>query len=211
MSNNTFIQVDPPKEELTLPANIVDFEIIPITKSSTTASIQFKSTVATFTGVLVGDFIELSIVDKNTLVETKLFSLEVSAVTSASDIESASVDVTLDRYKEIFDSDTDWTYFRRSDIIPKIYKLPTNNFNLQIKSDSIVRYYEDPVDKTIMYIDVLESPSICGNGGPGVCVDIWGHDRASLGIVTLNNTDKIPMHNIVPYLNSIFLGSDDEN
>jgi hypothetical protein len=50
-----------------------------------------------------------------------------------------------------------------------------------------------------------------GTGGTSSCTDVWGHDRASLGIVTLNNTDKIPMHNIVPYLNSIFLGADDEN
>ena len=207
MSNHKFIKVDPPKEELTLPADPDDLSFVNENKGVDSESIIFTSTVATFAGILPGDFIQTSMVNKDTSVETLYFIMEVAAVPSVNSIETIIYNVDSD-YKIL-----DLEYFTTNidSNTQKIYKLPTNNFSLQVKTDSIVRYYEDPVDKTIMYIDTLESPSICGNGGPGVCVDIWGHDRASLGIVTLNNTDKLPMHNIVPYLNSIFLGADDEN
>ena len=210
MSNHKFIQVYPPKEELPLPvhSNIFDFNFIFIPKTDTESIVQIVSPLATFAGIVAGDYIEASITDPITLLETKLGTLEIAVITSTSVVESVLLDMTLDSNKKIAAA---LQNFKVNTIIPKLYKLPTNNFSLQVKTDSIVRYYEDPVDKTIMYLDTLESPSICGNGGPGVCVDIWGHDRASLGIVTLNNTDKIPMHNIVPYLNSIFLGATDEN
>ncbi len=206
MSNHRFIQVDPPKEELTLPATIADLEINQDFKSLNLLGYTFKSPVATFTGVVVGDFLQLSFKDPDTDIETFLGTVEVSVVTSVNEIEIAAFDQTVLKNIEIMKGIS----LYRSLEIPKLYKLPTNNFSLQIKTDSIVRYYEDPVDKTIMYIDTLESSSICGHG-TGACQHVWGHDRASLGIVTLNNTDKIPMHNIVPYLNSIFLEADDEN
>ena len=208
MSNHKFIQVEPPKEELTLPASISDFTALSDAKGNTLFSVKMTSTVATFTGIGVGDYVELTVTDKNTLIERSLAVLKIQTITSVNDVESEVLDSTLTINSKILENLSD---FITEYSTPKIYKLPTNSFSLQVKTDSIVRYYEDPVDKTIMYIDTLESPSICGNGGPGVCVDIWGHDRASLGIVTLNNTDKIPMHNIVPYLNSIFLEADDES
>ena len=207
MSNHRFIQVEPPKEELTLPVSTSDFTITIDAKSGSTFTVILTSTVATFTGIVVGDYVQLTITDKNTLVEKLLGTLQIQTVTSVNEVETGALDGTLlvnsNLSVDLYDFVTD-TFIR------KIYKLPDNNFSLQVKTDSIVRYYEDPVDKTIMYIDTLESPSICGHGA-GSCADVWGHDRASLGIVTLNNTDKIPIHNIVPYLNSIFLGADDEN
>jgi len=207
MSNHKFIQVDPPKEELTLPANMIDFLISADTKSEETSEYTFTSTVSTFTGVSALDLLQMSFVDPDTFVETFMGIVEVASVASTQEITTSVLSTAVLLERKAIDAMSEF----RGKEVPKLYKLPTNNFSLQVKTDSIVRYYEDPVDKTIMYIDTLESPSICGNGGPGVCVDIWGHDRASLGIVTLNNTDKIPMHNIVPYLNSIFLGADDEN
>ncbi len=206
MSNHRFIQVEPPKEELTLPANIVDFEITVTTKTAELLSLTFVSTVTTFTGILAGDKIQLSYKDDTTLVEYFLGTVEVFNVVSVNEIETTDIDTSIEFNQNLVQNILSF----RGNTVPKLYKLPTNNFSLQLKSDNIVRYYEDPVDKTIMYIDVLESPSICGHG-TGACQHVWGHDRTSLGIVTLNNTDKIPMHNIVPYLNSIFLGSDDEN
>lgn len=351
MSNHRFIQVDPPKEELTLPADPNDLSFVNENKGVDSESIIFTSTVATFAGILPGDFIQTSMVNKDTSVETLYFIMEVAAVPSVNSIETILYNVDSD-YKIL-----DLEYFTTNidSNAQKIYKLPTNNFSLQVKTDSIVRYYEDPVDKTIMYLDLIESGSVCsitGNtnvdtygefqdyGGstlalttsytdwtsgaaglssnitmttspnkftiitPGTyklegsfsisssaanqditlgiskngavlpetenerhfqsagaggsisivdlievavgdeitlsvkasaattmtinnislnikllsntgvasaCSDVWGHDRASLGIVTLNNTDKLPCHNIVPYLNSIFLGADDEN
>ena len=207
MSNHKFIQVDPPKEELTLPADMIDFLISADTKSDETSEYTFTSTVSTFTGVSALDLLQMSFVDPDTFVETFMGIVEVASVASTQEITTSVLSTAVLLERKAIDAMSEF----RGKEVPKLYKLPTNNFSLQVKTDSIVRYYEDPVDKTIMYIDTLESPSICGNGGPGVCVDIWGHDRASLGIVTLNNTDKIPMHNIVPYLNSIFLGADDEN
>ena len=210
MSNHKFIQVEPPKEELTLPVGTAfgEFTFTTDSKSKTIFKVLVSSPTPIFTGMVAGDFIEASTIDPITLIETKIGTFEISTAHLPELVESTVYDRDLESTTELLDR---ISTFKRPNIIPKLYKLPDNNFSLQVKTDSIVRYYEDPVDKTIMYLDVLESPSICGNGGPGVCVDIWGHDRASLGIVTLNNTDKIPMHNIVPYLNSIFLGADDEN
>ena len=352
MSNHKFIQVDPPKEELTLPSSMLDFLIGTNTKSDVTVEYTFTSTVSTFTGVSALDFLQMSFVDPDTFVETFMGIVEVASVASVNEITTSvlSTDVILER--KAIDAMAEF----RGNQVPKLYKLPTNNFSLQIKSDSIVRYYEDPVDKTIMYLDLIESGSVCsitGNtnvdtygefqdygggstlalttsytdwtsgavglnsnitmttspnkftivtpgtyklegsfsissssanrditlaiskngavlpetenerrfqssgsggsisivdliefavgdeitvsvkadaattmtinnislnvkllsntGGTSACSDVWGHDRASLGIVTLNNTDKLPCHNIVPYLNSIFLGADDEN
>jgi len=206
MSNHRFIQVDPPKEELTLPADPNDLSFVNENKGVDSESIIFTSTVPTFAGILPGDFIQTSMVNKDTSVETLYFIMEVAAVPSVNSIETIIYNVDSD-YKIL-----DLEYFTTNidSNTQKIYKLPTNNFSLQVKTDSIVRYYEDPVDKTIMYLDVIDSASICGHG-TGACTEVWGHDRASLGIVTLNNTNRTPMHNIVPYLNSIFLGATDEN
>ena len=353
MSNHKFIQVEPPKEELTLPASISDFTALSDAKGNTIFSVKMTSTVATFTGIGVGDYVELTVTDKNTLIERSLAVLKIQTITSVNDVESEFLDSTLTINSKILENLSD---FITEYSTPKIYKLPTNSFSLQVKTDSIVRYYEDPVDKTIMYLDLTESGSVCsitGNtnvdtygefqdygggstlaltssytdwtsgavglnsnitmttspnkftivtpgtyklegsfsistssanrditlaiskngavlpetenerhfqssgsggsisivdlievavgdeitvsvkansattmtinnislnikllsntGGTSACSDVWGHDRASLGIVTLNNTDKLPCHNIVPYLNSIFLGADDEN
>ena len=353
MSNHRFIKVDPPKEELTLPANIDDFVITRNPKTEDIVSIVFTSTVATFTGVSVGDFIQLSIIDKKTDIETFLATFEISVVTSPTDVETVSYDISIDKNRQfvIYNIDD----FNNPEFYEsKVYKLPTNNFSLQIKSDNIVRYYEDPVDKSIMFMDLVESSNICSttrrsqdtygefhdfsgsntlalttsytewqtgtadnfnnmtlssapvkftideegiykfdgsfaietgtvnrtisaaifiNGaiyassevsrtfsgastagsfsittlvdlnegdevtvqfkadaavtitfinvstnmtlleglGSTVCVDVWEHDRNNLHIVTLNNTDKLPFHNIVPYLNSFFLGDDHED
>lgn len=347
MSNYRFIQVDPPKEELLLPANMVDFGIRRDNKTETSASIVFTSSVASFTGIVPGDFIELSIVNIETFVETKLSSFEIASVVSVNEVETIVYDLNIEREKDlILDNLTKYKFVQT--YISKLYKLPTNNFSLQLKTDNIIRYYEDPVDKTIMYIDLADSNSICSSSGtantygefqdyggvsilalttayadwtsgsiglnsnitltsspnkftiitPGIykitsaisvsssaanrtltfaihnngaelpetvttrgfqssgasgsiamadiiefaagdevtlavkadaatdmtinnitttmtlvsslgttaCSDVWEHDRSNLNIVTLNNTDKLPFHNIVPYLNSIFLG-----
>ena len=345
MSNYRFIQVDPPKEELTLPANIIDFREELSVKTEDSMSLKFISTVATFTGVVVGDLLEIRNTDKETLVEKSLGIVEVGIVVSANEIETITYDTS---YKSNLDLINNFRAKESSEEVSKLYKLPTNNFSLQIKSDNIVRYYEDPVDKTIMYIDLVNSNSICSSSGtantygefqdyggvsvlalttayadwtsgsiglnsnitltsspnkftiitPGIykitsaisvsssaanrtltfaihkngaelpetvttrgfqssgasgsismadiiefaagdevtlavkadaatnmtinnitttmtlvsslgttaCSDVWEHDRSNLNIVTLNNTDKLPFHNIVPYLNSIFLG-----
>lgn len=350
MSNHRFIKVDPPKEELTLPVDPNDLSVITTPKGPNTASIVFTSTVATFTGVSVGDFIQTSLVRKDNSIEKLYFIMEVAAVPSVNSIETISYEIesnndllSIEYYVTDLGINTQ-----------KLYKLPTNNFSLQIKSDNIVRYYEDPVDKSIMYMDLIESGNICSttrksqdtygefhdfigsntlalttsytewqtgtadnfnnmtlssapvkftideegiykfdgsfsietdtnnrevfaaifiNGaiyassevsrafsgssstgsfsittlvdlnegdevtiefksdaavtitfinvstnmtlleglGSTVCVDVWGHDRNNLNISTLNNTDKLPFHNIVPYLNSLFLGDDHEN
>jgi len=351
MSNHRFIKVEPPKEELTLPANISDFTIQVDAKAIDIFSVKLTSTVATFTGIGVGDYVELTVTDKNTLIERSLAVLKIQTVTSVNDVESDVYNSKINNnYKipeNLLDFITDYS-------IPKIYKLPTNNFSLQVKTDNIVRYYEDPVDKSIMFMDLIESGNICSttrrsqdtygefhdfigsntlalttsytewqtgsadnfnnmtlssapvkftideegiykfdgsfsietdtnnrevfaaifiNGaiyassevsrafsgssstgsfsittlvdlnegdevtiefksdaavtitfinvstnmtlleglGSTVCVDVWEHDRNNLNIVTLNNTDKLPFHNIVPYLNSFFLGDDHEN
>ncbi len=352
MSNHKFIQVSPPKEELTLPASMGDFLIATNTKSDVTVDFTFTSTVSTFTGVNIGDFLQMSFANPDTFVETFMGIVEVASVASVNEITTSVLSTEVLLEKKTIDAMSEF----RGKQVQKLYKLPTNNFSLQIKTDSIVRYYEDPVDKTIMYLDLIESNSVCsitGNtnivtygefqdygggstlalttsytdwtsgaaglssnitmttspnkftiitpgtyklegsfsistssanrditlaiskngavlpetenerhfqssgsggsisivdlievavgdeitvsvkadtattmtinnislniklledtGGTSSCSDVWEHDRASLGIVTLNNTDKLPMHNIVPYLNSIFLGADDEN
>tara|TARA_R110000822_G_scaffold16329_8_gene55718 strand:- start:1104 stop:1724 length:621 start_codon:yes stop_codon:yes gene_type:complete len=206
MSNHKFIQVDPPKEELTLPASMVDFIISSDTKSEETVAFTFTSTVSTFTGVNIGDFLQMSFANPDTFVETFMGIVEVASVASVNEITTSVLSTEVFLERKAIDAMAEF----RGKQVPKLYKLPTNNFSLQVKTDSIVRYYEDPVDKTIMYLDVIDSASICGHG-TGACTEVWGHDRASLGIVTLNNTNRTPMHNIVPYLNSIFLGADDEN
>ena len=351
MSNHKFIQVSPPKEELTLPASMGDFLIAANTKSDVTVEYTFTSTVSTFTGVNPLDLLQMSFVDPDTFVETFMGIVEVASVASTHEITTSVLNTEVLLERKTIDAMSEF----RGKQVQKLYKLPTNNFSLQIKTDSIVRYYEDPVDKTIMYLDLIESGSVCsitGNtniatygefqdyggstlalttsytdwtsgaaglssnitmttspnkftiitpgtyklegsfsissshaniditlgiskngavlpetenerhfqssgsggsisivdlievavgdeitlsvkadasttmtinnislniklledtGGTSSCTDVWEHDRASLGIVTLNNTDKLPMHNIVPYLNSIFLGADDEN
>ncbi len=189
MSNYRFIQVDPPKEQLTLPSsNIVTF--------------TFTSTVATFTGVSSRDLLQMSFVDPNTFIETFMCIVEVDSVASVNEITTSVLNISIPAQRKIVTEISDF----RSKEFQRLYKLPTNNFSLQVKTDSIIRYYEDPVDKTIMYLDVVDSASICGHG-TGACTEVWGHDRTSLGIVTLNNTNRTPMHNIVPYLNSIFIDS----
>jgi hypothetical protein len=346
MSNHRFIQVDPPKEELTLPANIVDFREELSVKAEDNMSLKFISTVATFTGIVVGDLLEIRNTDKETLIEKSLGIVEVGSVVSVNEIETITYDTS---YKSNSDLINNFRATDSSEEASKLYKLPTNNFSLQIKSDNIVRYYEDPVDKSIMFMDLVESGNICSttrrsqdtygefhdygggntlalttsytkwqtgtadnfnnmtlssapvkftideegiykfdgsfaietgtvnrtisaaifiNGsiyassevsrtfsgastagsfsittlvdlnegdevtvefkadaavtitflnvstnmtlleglGSTVCVDVWEHDRNNLSIVTLNNTDKLPFHNIVPYLNSFFLG-----
>tara|TARA_R110001606_G_scaffold390581_1_gene557679 strand:- start:2258 stop:3331 length:1074 start_codon:yes stop_codon:yes gene_type:complete len=357
MSNHKFIQVYPPKEELPLPipANFFEFGFFVENKSKSILVLTVTSPTSTFSTVTPGDFIEFSSTDPVTLLETVIGTMEVATFNTdgaRTMVESIPLDSTLESTTKFIDNTG---RFRRPNIIPKLYKLPTNNFSLQVKTDSIVRYYEDPVDKTIMYLDLIESGSVCsitGNtnivtygefqdyggstlalttsytdwtsgaaglssnitmttspnkftiitpgtyklegsfsisssaankditlaiskngavlpetenerhfqsagsggsvsivdlievavgdeitlsvkadaattmtinnislniklledtGGASACSDVWEHDRASLGIVTLNNTDKLPCHNIVPYLNSIFLGADDEN
>jgi hypothetical protein len=212
MSNHKFIQVEPPKEELPLPipANFFEFGFFVENKSKSILVLSVTSPTSTFSTVTPGDFIEFSSTDPVTLIETVIGTMEVATFNTDGTrtmVESIPLDSTLESTTKFIDNTG---RFRRPNILPKVYKLPTNNFSLQVKTDSIVRYYEDPVDKTIMYLDVVDSASICGHG-TGACTEVWGHDRASLGIVTLNNTNRTPMHNIVPYLNSIFLGADDEN
>lgn len=206
MSNHRFIQVDPPKEELVLPASMVDFIISSDTKSEETVDFTFTSTVSTFTGVNIGDFLQMSFANPDTFVETFMGIVEVASVASVNEITTSVLSTAVFLERKTIDAMSEF----RGKQVQKLYKLPTNNFSLQVKTDSIIRYYEDPVDKTIMYLDVVDSASICGHGTGG-CTEVWEHDRDNLGIVTLNNTNRTPMHNIVPYLNSIFLGADDEN
>lgn len=353
MSNHRFIKVDPPKEALTLPADINDFSYTRDMKTETVLTLIFTSTVATFTGVAPGDLIQLSIVNKETLIEKFLSTFEIATVTSVNEVETIPYDINSDKNRKLTIDNLDG-FINPNYVTSKLYKLPTNNFSLQIKSDNIVRYYEDPVDKSIMFMDLVESGNICSttrrsqdtygefhdfsgsntlalttsytewqtgtadnfnnmtlssapvkftideegvykfdgsfaietgtvnrtisaaifiNGalyassevsrafsgasiagsfsittlvdlnegdevtvefkadaavtitfinvstnmtlleglGSTVCVDVWEHDRNNLNIVTLNNTDKLPFHNIVSYLNSFFLGSSDEN
>ena len=205
MSNHRFIQVDPPKEELILPVDINDFSYIRDMKTETVLTLIFTSTVATFTGIAPGDFIQLSIVHKETLIEKFLSTFEIATVTSVNEVETIPYDIDSAKNRKLTINNLDG-FINPDYVISKVYKLPTNSFSLQVKTDSIIRYYEDPVDKTIMYLDVVDSDSICGHGTGG-CTEVWEHDRDNLGIVTLNDTNRTPMHNIVPYLNSIFIDS----
>ena len=347
MSNYRFIQVDPPKEQLTLPSSIVDFAISSTAITEELVTFTFTSTVATFTGVSSKDLLQMSFVDPDTFIETFMCIVEVASVASVNEITTSVLNTSIPAERKIVTEISDF----RGKEFQILYKLPTNNISVQVKTDSIVRYYEDPVDKTIMYLDLIESGSVCsitgntnivtygefqdyggstlalttsytdwtsgaaglnsnitmttspnkftiitpgtyklegsfsisssaantditlsiskngavlpetenerhfqsagaggsisivdlievavgdeitlsvkastattmtinnislniklleGTGGTPSCTDIWEHDRASLGIVTLNNTNKLPYRNIVPYLNSIFIDS----
>lgn len=186
MSNHKFIQVEPPKEELTLSADPLDFTYLVNVKTDTIFSITLTSTVASFTGISVGDFVGFSNIDKETDVETALGNFEISAVTSVNEVETVNYNIELRRDHALTDI---LQSFRFPTPSHKLYKLPTNNFSLQVKTDSIVRYYEDPVDKTIMYLDLIESGSVCSITG-NTNVDTYGEFQDYGGGSTLALTDR---------------------
>ena len=162
MSNYRFIQVDPPKEELILPVDINDFSYMRDTKTETVLTLVFTSTVATFTGIAPGDFIQLSIVHKETLIEKFLSTFEIATVTSVNEVETIPYDIESDKNKKLTINNLD-SFINPDYVISKVYKLPTNSISVQLRTDNIIRYYQDPEDDSIMYIDLDSNNDLCSS------------------------------------------------
>ena len=108
MSSHRFIQVDPPKEELVLPASMVDFSIINTEKSDVAAEYTFISTLSTFTGVNIGDFLQMSFVNPDTFVETLTGIVEVASVVSTNEITTSVLSSEVFLEQKVIDAITEF-------------------------------------------------------------------------------------------------------
>jgi hypothetical protein len=159
MSNYRFIQVDPPKEQLTLPSRIVDFAISSTAITEELLTFTFTSTSATFTGVSSKDLLQMSFVDPNTFIETFMCIVEVASVASVNEITTSVLNTSIPEQRKII---TEISEFRSKDF-QRLYKLPTNNISVQVRTDNITRYYQDPEDDSIMYIDLDSNNDLCSS------------------------------------------------